>query len=257
NSSYLSEQRLLMLIILLFTILFASALLFVFRLYNSNRALLVKAEHDRQLVQLGQAARTLAHEIKNPLSALKIQRDLLSKKLPDEHKRNLDVIDRELTRLNTLVNRVGEFLRNPKGMPEEMELCHFIRELYGERTHVTVLCPAGSALVYMDKERLHIILDNLVNNAIESGGSAEIRITDSKEKPGFTVADNGSGIAEEIRERLYDPFFTTRNNGSGLGLSIVKRLVEAAGGSISIKNRKSGGALVTVELGDNNESSYS
>ncbi len=257
NSNYISEQRLLILIIILFTILFIFILFFVFRLYNSNRRLLIKAEQDRQLVQLGEAARTLAHEIRNPLSALKIQRDLLKKTLPDDYKRNLDVMDRELARLNTLVNRVGEFLRNPRGNPEKIELFHFINNLYAERDDITIQGLSDDVLVCIDRDRLRIIIDNLVNNAVDSGGGAEIGIISGKKGDGFSVTDKGPGFSDEALERLYDPFFTTRNNGSGLGLSIVKRLVEAAGGSISVKNRKTGGASVTVEFGDINESSCS
>ncbi len=242
NSGYISERRLIILLIILFITLFSVAAFFLFRLYRSNRRLIEKTEHDRQLIQLGEAARTLAHEIRNPLGALKIQRDLLVKKLPPGYETNLDIIDRELKRLNLLVDRVGEFLRNPVGKPEKIDLGRFVTELYGSRNEIVFSIPDSAACIYFDRERLRTVLDNIVNNAVESAGAAGIAVTEVSRGILLSVTDNGAGFTEEALRRMFDPFFTTKNSGTGLGLSVVKRLTEAAGGSVKINNRKEGGA---------------
>ena len=255
NSSFINERRLVILMTALFIVFFTISAIFVFRLYQANRRLLVKNEHDKQLIQLGEAARTLAHEIRNPLGALKIQRDLLSRKLPPGFEGNLQVIDGELKRLNTLVERVGEFLRNPLGRPEWIDLQDFIHRLYSARDDVSIT-DIDQAGVYFDAERLRTVFDNLVNNAVESGGSADVVIMKNSRMTVAEVRDRGPGFSDEAMKRLFDPFFTTKNNGTGLGLSIVKRLVESAGGSISLSN-SADGASVRINFGDQDESSDS
>ncbi len=180
NSGYISERRLIILLIILFITLFSVAAFFLFRLYRSNRRLIEKTEHDRQLIQLGEAARTLAHEIRNPLGALKIQRDLLVKKLPPGYETNLDIIDRELKRLNLLVDRVGEFLRNPVGKPERIDLGRFVSLNYTAAVMKLPIhrIPDSTACIYFDRERLRTVLDNIVNNAVESAGAAGITVTE-------------------------------------------------------------------------------
>ena len=255
NAGYRRERGLIILIIMLFVIFFTLSAVFVYRLYRANRLLLVKNEHDKQLIQLGEAARTLAHEIRNPLGALKIQRDLLSKKLPEGYEGNLEVIDRELKRLNTLVERVGEFLRNPVGRPERIGLSGFVSRLYSSRDDI-IVTSIKDADVYFDAERLRTVFDNLVNNAVESGGSSEIVVKKTGSRAVAEVKDSGSGFSDEALQRLFDPFFTTKNNGTGLGLSVVKRLVESAGGTIKVLNRRDG-ATVRIDFGEQGESTDS
>ena len=257
NASYVAEQRLIFFIIILFIIMFTTAFVFVYRLYQSNKHLLVQSEHDKQLIQLGEAARTLAHEIRNPLSALKIQRDLLVKKLPGGYETNLEVIDRELKRLNTLVERVGEFLRNPVGRPERINLYEFISRLYCSRTDIAITENQKDIFILFDSERLRTVIDNIVNNAVESGGSAAIEVNTSGRSVFLKVSDKGEGFTEEALKRLFDPFFTTKNSGTGLGLSVVRRLMESTGGKVEVTNLKSGGASVVLMFGEMNESSDS
>ena len=93
----------------------AAALFGVSRMYRKNRGYRLREERNRQLVSLGEAARTLTHEIKNPLGDIKIQTATLRKIVPGEYHKNLEIIGEETDRLTHLVDRVGEFLRNPRG----------------------------------------------------------------------------------------------------------------------------------------------
>jgi two-component system sensor histidine kinase HydH len=248
NSSYLSQRRLVTLLVILFLSLFFFFLFLIFSLYKSNRKLVIKSEHDKQLIQLGEAARTLAHEIRNPLGTLKIQRDILQKKLPDGLSGSLDVIDRELKRLNMLVDRVGEFLRNPRGGPVEIELCGYLEQLYSGREDLGIRGCDQKYFIEFDRERLRTVIDNVVNNAVDNGGFAEIILKNENRGVVMIVKDHGDGFTEEALKRAYDPFFTTRDRGTGLGLSVVKRLIDSSGGRVEITNSKEGGACVCLEF---------
>lgn len=236
NSSYLAERRLIILIIVLFVLSFAFLSVLIYNLYNSNKKLTVKSEHDKQLIQLGEAARTLAHEIRNPLGTLKIQRDLLKKKLPEGYEGNLETIDRELKRLNTLVERVGDFLRNPVGHRQRIELSEYISSLYGERNDISLTDFAAMPEICFDTERLRTVLDNIINNAVDAGGEADIRLDVSGNFLQVSVSDSGPGIPDEVISRIFDPFFTTKDRGTGLGLAVVRQLMDAAGGWVRIDN---------------------
>ncbi|MBI9108014.1 MAG: HAMP domain-containing histidine kinase [Spirochaetales bacterium] len=240
NSSYITERRLIILIILLFAASFTFLSVLIYNLYNSNRRLTIKSEHEKQLIQLGEAARTLAHEIRNPLGTLKVQRDLLKKKLPEGYEGNLETIDRELKRLNTLVERVGDFLRNPVGKRSVIDLSVFLSSLYEDRIDVRLDGLPPEAGICFNSERLRTVVDNVINNAVDSGGEAMVRITDSGNYLILQVEDGGEGIPEELLGRIFEPFFTTKDKGSGLGLAVVKQLMEASGGWVKIENNYPG-----------------
>ena len=235
NAAYLSERRLVVLTVLLFTAVFVSLSFVIYKLYSRNRSLEARIEHDKQTVQLGEAARTLAHEIRNPLGVLKVQRDLLKKKLPGGYESNLNAIDRELKRLTLLVERVGDFLRNPEGRQKSIELAAFLSQLYSDRDDVLFgFDELAGFTICFDEARLRTVTDNIINNAVDSGGTARLKLS---RRSGFVVlgiADDGPGIPDEIMDRIFDPFFTTKEHGSGLGLSIVKRMMDAGGGRIDI-----------------------
>jgi two-component system sensor histidine kinase HydH len=223
-----------------------------------------KIQDQRQLVALGSAARTLAHEIKNPLSAIRLQADVIARLCPSLVRGELEGINQEVKRLGLLVDRIGDFLREPRGTPEKLDLLDFVRDTAGR------LAPnippvmddvgegggagtgdGGPVFVSMDPERLRSVVENLVRNALESGSPpASIWITVSASADGavFEILDRGEGLPDVDVELLFDPFFTTKRKGSGIGLSISRRFVEAAGGKLLIKNREGGGAVVRVIL---------
>jgi two-component system sensor histidine kinase HydH len=106
-------------------------------------------------------------------------------------------------------------------------------------------------MVFMDPDRLRSVLENLIRNALESGGAEEdisAAIGENAGKISITVFDRGRGIAEADMKQVFDPFFTRKSTGTGIGLSICKRFVEATGGAISLENREGGGVAVTIIL---------
>jgi two-component system sensor histidine kinase HydH len=226
-------------------------LLFLYRRLSRYRAV---EDRQRVLVQLGEASRTLAHEIRNPLGAIRVRLGILKKVVPPAHARNLEVIAEEVERLNQLVDRVGEFLKNPRGNPEPVELAGFLRGLREKFPHPIELAPQpGECWVSVDPQRLRVVVDNLLRNAAESykdapAGGIELSLAAGRKTISLTVADRGGGLGPGDRERLFDPFFTTKDSGSGIGLAVSRRFVEAAGGRLGLEPRPDGGTLARLEL---------
>lgn len=225
------------------------------RIYNANRRYRIALTKHENLVSLGSAARTLTHEIKNPLSAMTIQMALLHKQLGKEYEQDLNVMDNEIERITNLTNRVSEFMKDPLGTPEKIDLVPFltsISTLFADDVRLN-FNGMGHAYVLFDDVRARSVFENLIKNATESTSDGnpevEVEITRGRKKT-FEVAvkDRGDGLPGELIETLFDPFFTTKAKGSGIGLSISRQFITAAGGKLTLSPRKGGGTQAVVTL---------
>lgn len=243
-----------------FSVLFAVLLivmlfLLVINIYQSNRKFKSEIEKNKNLAHLGNAARTLTHEIKNPLSAMTIQSALMRKTLPSDYSQDLDVLDHEIERLTNLTNRVSEFLKNPVGNPEEIELVSFITDI-SKLFSVAIKLDfheLDEVWTVFDKDRARSVIENLIKNASESCTDRDPQVVVEmnllrKKLIRIRVMDRGDGLSEDARKKLYNPFFTTKIHGSGIGLAITKQFVEAQGGSIKISSRDGGGTIAEIVL---------
>ncbi len=236
-------------------ILFLLLLTFIY-LFQRNKHYREKMEKQKQLVRLGEAARTLTHEIKNPLGAIKIQTGYMKRVLPKERLTEVEIIEEETERISNIVDKIGDFLRNPRGKPEKIEVTQFIEELtkrFDAKIKINIL-DHNKHYITFDVERFRSVIENLIKNAIESYEESEssrvveIEISSKKNTLTLKIMDSGKGIQEENIETIFDPFFTTKTKGSGLGLALVKRFIEASEGSISIKNRENGGTEISIHI---------
>jgi two-component system sensor histidine kinase HydH len=213
-----------------------------------------------RLARLGEAARTLAHELKNPLNVIKLRARLARRATGDVAAADLDVVEHEVEHLAGLTDRIREFLQDPVGSPEPIELEGYVRDLVSRSGWEAVVSTDGATRypVYFDASRLRSVVENLVRNARESmepepgappTGSVEIRLRRERDAVALSVLDRGRGLDPALGDRLFDPFYTTKTTGSGIGLSIGRRFVEARGGSIVLVKRDGGGteALVTLK----------
>jgi signal transduction histidine kinase len=229
-----------------------------FLLLASNTRYRRRAEERETMARLGESARTLAHEIRNPLGAIRIQTALLRRRFPAGSAPEIDVIDEEAERLNALSRRVGELLKDPAGVPEKIALPGFVADCVARSPFsVRVTAPVADCAVRFDGELLRSVLENLVRNAHESYGEdgeapteRQVEISAFVEGPRvvISVSDRGKGIAPGLEETVFDPFFTDKVHGSGIGLSLSRRYVRAAGGTLVLLPRVGGGSEARIVL---------
>jgi len=184
-------------------------------IYHKNRKYRQEILKNQNLAQLGSAARTLTHEIKNPLSAMKIQSALMKKTLPDEFQQDLDVMEHEIERLTTLTNRVSEFLKNPLGNPEKIELVSFVTEI-GKLFQQQIsfeFHQKEKIFTRFDRDRARSVIENLIKNATESTTERDPQVLIDvnlikKKFVRIRVLDRGDGLSDEVKNKIYDPFPT-------------------------------------------------
>jgi len=241
---------------LLAPLLILLVIAFVGYLYHKNTLYRRTLASQQQLAQLGEASRTLSHEIKNPLSAIRIQTGILRKTLPEANHGDLRIIEEEVARLSLLTDRIGDFLRDPVGQPETIGLDSFVEEMILRYDRQIAYTNEGGSKIeiHFDRQRLRSVMENLINNALESQAaspqapSVQIALSRSKTRAEITVLDRGEGVPVDAGEKIFDPFYTSKISGSGVGLSICRRFVEAAGGALRVQRRREGGTRAVVSL---------
>ncbi|MDR0377450.1 MAG: HAMP domain-containing histidine kinase [Spirochaetaceae bacterium] len=233
---------------------------FVRRLYLKNREYRERIESQKNLVVLGTAASTLAHEIKNPLLSIRLQTGILRKLFAGAGTEELTAIDDEVERLSAMTYRVNDFLRDAVGNPAALNSYAVLRAVSLRLCGRDIVEDGAvkDGMILMDNERACSVFENLIRNALESGGpKSEVRASIGRsgghgprrlERLVITITDRGGGIAPGDSGRVFDPFFTKKSTGTGIGLSISKRFIEAAGGTIILENREGGGAAVRLTL---------
>src|SRR6185295_10050047 len=240
---------------------------------NSRSYLQMQAQ--ARLAALGQMAAGLAHEVKNPLSAIKGAAQLLgepaSGRAPDDASSEfLGIILEEVERLDRVVRSVLDYARPKQGdfglvnvnavVDQTLRLlssdreggCSYSTEFDGEVPRVRA-----------DAEQLRQVLLNLIRNAGEAmGGRGTITITTrtrraetSERSVEIAITDHGPGITPEVRANLFVPFFTTRAQGTGLGLAISERIIQEMGGRIEVLTTEGAGSTFSVQLPPASESS--
>jgi two-component system sensor kinase FixL len=211
------------------------------------------------LVRLGEMAAVIAHEVKNPLAAVRGAIQVIGKRLTvgsREAEVVRDIIAR-IDTLNLLVKDLLLFARPPQPRPLPVDMAVVVTAtgaLLGEDaaySAVRVAVTGAAPPVLADAELLKIIFINLLINgaqAMKGQGEIAVQITADDGMCRVVVHDGGPGIAAEVRDKLFTPFVTTKSRGTGLGLSTVKRLVEAHHGQIVVDCPPGGGTKVTISL---------
>jgi signal transduction histidine kinase len=217
-----------------------------------------------------EVARRLAHEIKNPLTPMKLafqQLELSWKRSPVKDsdpalgkavQDAAEIVRDEIATLQRLVEEFSAFAKLPEVRPEPAELGEFVEEFVrtspqlAERADVDVVRAAPSCPVALDRTLMRRVLANLCANAAEAAlpqrAKIHLGVARTRDRVVLTVSDEGPGVDRTLRDRIFDPYFTTKGTGTGLGLAIVKKIVLQHGGEIQAGERPGGGASFSLVL---------
>lgn len=272
TDSVLAERRIRILFVSFLVGSIGTLATVTFLLGRSIRRVEERARRNESLAQLGAAARTITHEIKNPLASIRLQTSLLRRIASRDTAVQpvLETIDEEVRRIAELTEEVRSFLHDPKGTPSVIDAGAAIRELIPRQPFpITLIESDDVAYIYIDRLRFHSIVTNLLLNAHQAmseplldteateGGTPPVIVVIEVERSGsdgeagevrVVVTDSGPGIPKSIRPSIFDPFFTTREDGTGIGLANVYTFVTAARGTIEIGDAPQSGAEVTIRF---------
>ena len=198
----------------------------------------------------------LAHEVRNPLNAAKLQLELLERRLRREHDdprllEPSELAQKEIQRLTELLNDFLEFARPPELHAQDHDVTEIVRHVCDLERVIAEKRGAVLALVVtpepltaqVDAAKLSQVVLNLVHNAVEAvtaNGHITVELTCAHDTFTVTVQDDGAGIHPDVQPKIYEPFFSTKEGGTGLGMSIVHSLVSLHGGAIVLQSSPRG-----------------
>lgn len=229
---------------------------------TDTRQLQDQLNQHKRLIAMGEMAASLAHQIRTPLaSGLLFSSQLKNPAL--ENPTRLSITDKviaQLRQMESLINDMLMFSRAGYGGEETIEveelltgLASSVSTLCQQRgIDLRVECDLEQGFVMGNPSSLHSALLNLANNAVQAmGHSGHLHIVARHgvcETVEIAVIDNGSGVPENIREKLFKPFFTTRSDGTGLGLAVVQAVARAHGGNVRLESNEGGGSQFIVQV---------
>jgi len=217
------------------------------------------------LAAVGQATAQVAHEIRNPLGSIRLGVAMLRDNVKDEEGLNtIELVERGIRHLNKLVVDVAQFSRRKALDRSEVDLHELIDhsldlaadKINEKAARIERHYATESLTGDWDFDQLSQVLVNLIANAIDASpanatlkiSTSMIGLTSAKQFARVTIADQGSGIDQATRERIFEPFFSTKKRGTGLGLAIVKQIVELHDGEISVESELGEGTRFIIDL---------
>ena len=230
-----------------------------FESIQKSQERIIQAE---KLSSLGQLSARLAHELKNPLTSIKmiLQAILDGSPTPEMTKEDAEVILKEVKKLDSILTQFLSFAKPPRLELRPLNLGHVIEEVLFlmktelDRSRVEVLQEiSGLPEIKGDYEKMTQVLINLLHNSIEAmpeGGKLRIVVQEILENDQrrvlLRVEDSGQGIPEEYQKKVFDPFFTTKESGTGLGLSVVYSIIKEHHGNIELQSEVSKGTVFAI-----------
>lgn len=232
------------------------------RKVEENAALLAHNEREGAWREM---ARQVAHEIKNPLTPMKLNIQYLQQALKSNHPRLQELMERvsgtlieQIDHLSHIASEFSNFARMPDARPEILSinkvLLH-VTDLFRNEPGVSIEAdlPDQPAYVHMDRSQVIRVYTNLLQNAIQAlegkeNGRVEVSMHIEEEHVLTSVKDNGKGIAPDLQDRLFKPYFTTKTSGTGLGLAMSRKIIELWKGSIWFESQEGSGTTFFIRL---------
>lgn len=226
---------------------------------------LTKLEKAQRLAAWQEVARRIAHEIKNPLTPIQLSAQRLRKRYLETISNDRDIFDqctstiiKQVDEIKRLVTEFSDFARMPRIKKKQSNIIDITTDtlvLYREgHKHITFyLYHDDIPPFFFDPVQIKRVLINLLDNAVTvlSGGgtiSTEIRLDKQKQTVRLRVQDDGPGMTEQVKLRLFEPYFSTRKSGTGLGLAIAHTIITEHNGTIRVRDNSPTGTVFTVEL---------
>ena len=211
-----------------------------------------------RLATIGRMSAVLAHEIRNPLNSIKINSDILleSLELPENKKRRLQIIQKEVNRLDRLVKEVLLFSRQSELVYSEFNIFNLIENISAQfkpsfdEKQIKFINSTGNITIKGDAEKLKQVFLNLILNsydAVKEQGIIEISSENKKDNTlHLYIKDNGCGI--QNTDKLFEPFFTSKSQGTGLGLPISQNIIEQHSGTLKLMSSQPGETIFDLTL---------
>jgi two-component system, NtrC family, sensor histidine kinase PilS len=239
----------------------------LFMIFLDDSSLVSRRAEELTLSSLGRLSAGIAHEIRNPLSAIKHSAQLLeeSDALPAGDRRLVEIMLKQCNRVNGIVENVLALARRERSQPEHVDLCAWaeafvddyrLSRLQQAPYEIDARVPPEPLVAMVDPQQLHQVVTALVNNALayghRPGGPAVVtlivRQSDDRHHPLLEVIDRGPGIPEGIAAQIFEPFYTTNELGNGLGLYLARQLCEANQAMLEYLPRAAGGSCFRISL---------
>ncbi|MBL7913942.1 MAG: HAMP domain-containing histidine kinase [Bacteroidia bacterium] len=230
---------------------------------SESAELLARSERESAWREM---AKQVAHEIKNPLTPMKLGVQHLQRAWKEQSPNLESIMQRfsqtlieQIDTLSNIATEFSNFAKMPKANNEETDIALILRNcvtLYGENESATITYyehKSGPFMAYADKEQMMRVFSNLLKNAIQAipddrKGHVHVEIKTEGSKLVASIKDNGVGIPEEERGKIFTPNFTTKTGGTGLGLAMVKNIVEQAGGAVWFESEPGTGTTFFVSM---------
>ncbi len=235
-------------------------------IFLDDTSLLSRRAEEMTLASLGRLSASIAHEIRNPLAAIRYSAQLLaeSETMEDEDRRLVEIVNNHCTRANEVVENILQLSRRERSRPESIDLnawaLSFVEEYKQNndlgQDHLRAITQNRQIEAMVDPQHLQQVVWNLVQNAIrygrEPGAVARVvvvaRMATDKGPPVLEVIDRGPGIPAKVAAQIFDPFYTTSEYGTGLGLYLAKQMCESSQASLDYVPVAGGGACFRITL---------
>lgn len=226
---------------------------------EASAAKLARSEREQAWREM---AKQVAHEIKNPLTPMRLSVQSFERTFnpgdPDAQEKIKEFSDTLIQQIDTMSNiasAFSSFADMPAQQKETLNVVNTVKlalEIFNE-PYIYFIADEEEIIAKLDRTQLVRVITNLVKNAIQAVPEVpdpriEIRVISKNDKVNITVADNGIGISEEFRDKIFEPKFTTKTSGMGLGLGMVRNIVETYGGTIKFTSKEGKGTVFTVTL---------
>mgnify|MGYP005989453849 CR=1 FL=1 len=226
---------------------------------GESAAKLARSEREQAWREM---AKQVAHEIKNPLTPMRLTVQSFERKfnpLDEKAKDKLTEFSQTLIQqidvMSSIASAFSDFAKMPTQKKEQIEIINVVKfalDIFNER-YIKYLPEEKELFANLDKTQLIRVVTNLVKNAIqatdkEENPLIEVKVLTEDNNLIISVSDNGKGISDDVKDLIFEPKFTTKTSGMGLGLAMIKNIIEAYDGSISFTSKEGVGTIFTVVL---------